>query len=237
MRYVDVILPLPLDGLFTYAVGDLLVPQVRFGVRVLVPLGKSKKYTALAVRVHDDKPDFDVKEIITVIDAEPVLLERQYELWQWISSYYMSAIGDVFKAALPAGLKAEDGYRPKTERCVALPENLRNETAINLAKGILRRAAMQHKAFCTYLSLSHWDTAVGDAPLVPAAEVAFDELQNASNVNVAVLRELVKRKFLVTYEREVGRLNSLGQAHLENIKPLSTAQQTCLLYTSDAADE
>ena len=226
MRYVDVILPLPLDGLFTYAVGDLLVPQVRFGVRVLVPLGKSKKYTALAVRVHDEKPNFDVKEIITVTDAQPVLLERQYRLWQWISEYYMAAIGDVFKAALPAGLKAEDGYRPKTERCVALPENLRNENAIQIALGILGRAKMQQKAFATYLSLSHWDTAAGSAPIVPAAEVAFDELQNASNVNVAVLRELVKRKFLVTYEREVGRLNYGGEAHMENISPLSEAQQT-----------
>ena len=225
MRYVDVILPLPLDGLFTYAVGDLLVPQVQFGVRVLVPLGKSKKYTALAIRVHDDKPDFDVKEVITVIDSSPVLLERQYRLWQWVADYYMAALGDVFKAALPAGLKAEDGYRPKTERCVALPENLRNETAINIAMSILARAKMQQKAFAAYLSLSHWDTVVGDAPLVTAAEVAFDELQNASNVNVSVLRELVKRKFLVTYEREVGRLNSVGEAHLENIKPLSVAQQ------------
>lgn len=234
MRYVDVILPLPLDGLFTYAVGDLLVPQVRFGVRVLVPLGKTKKYTALAVRIHDDKPDFDVKEIITVTDEQPVLLERQYRLWQWISEYYMAAIGDVFKAALPAGLKAEDGYRPKTERCVALPENLRNENAIQIALGILGRAKMQQKAFATYLSLSHWDTAAGSAPIVPAAEVAFDELQNASNVNVGVLRELVKRKFLVTYEREVGRLNGGGEAHMENISPLSEAQQTAFDAITDS---
>ncbi len=225
MRYVDVILPLPLEGLFTYAVGDPLVPKVSLGVRVLVPLGKSKTYTAIAVSMHDDKPDFEVKEIISVIDSTPVLLERQFRLWQWIADYYMSAIGDVYKAALPAGLKAEDGYRPKTVRFVALPENLRDEHNIQLALSLLHRAAMQHKVFSTYLSLSHWDTIAGGSPLVPVAEVAFDELQNASNANVSVLRALVTRKFLTVYEREVGRLNTSREAHPERMQPLSDAQQ------------
>ncbi len=225
MRYVDVILPLPLEGLFTYAVGDPLVPKVSLGVRVIVPLGKTKTYTAIAVRMHDDKPDFEVKEILSVIDSTPVLLERQYRLWQWIADYYMSAIGDVYKAALPAGLKGEDGYRPKTVRYVALPEKMRDEHNIQLALSLLRRATMQHKVFTTYLSLSHWDTIVGGSPLVPVAEVAFDELQNAANANVAVLRALVTRQFLTVYEREVGRLNTSGEAHPERMQPLSEAQQ------------
>ena len=95
-----------------------MVAQVRMGVRVLVPLGRSKTYTAMAVRLHSEKPEFETRPIIQVIDAEPVLIEQQLRLWQWISTYYMSPIGDVFKAALPAGLKAEENYRPKTVRCV-----------------------------------------------------------------------------------------------------------------------
>jgi primosomal protein N' (replication factor Y) (superfamily II helicase) len=225
MRYVDVILPLPLDSTFTYGVGDALAPKLVPGMRVLVPVGRSKTYTAMALRVHDDKPAFDTRDILGIMDDTPVLLERQLRLWQWIADYYMAPLGDVYKAALPAGLKAEDGYRPKTERCVKLPESLRNENAIVLAKSMLSRARMQQKVFNTYLSLSHWDTVSGDAPIVPEAEVAYDELQNASNANIAVLRELVKRKFLETYEREVGRLNSVGSAHMENIPTLSGAQQ------------
>ena len=225
MRYIDVILPLPLDGTFTYSIADTLAPKVLPGIRVLVPLGRSKTYTAMALRIHDDKPDFETKEIIGIMDDTPVLLERQLKLWQWIADYYMAPLGDVYKAALPAGLKAEDGYRPKTERCVRLPENLRNENAMQLAMGMFSRARMQQKVFATYLSLSHWDTISGGAPVVPVAEVAYDELQNASNANIAVLRELVKRKFLETYEREVGRLNTTGRTHPENIPTLSEAQQ------------
>ena len=137
MRYIDVILPLPLDGTFTYSIADALAPKVLPGIRVLVPLGRSKTYTAMALRIHDDKPDFETKEIIGIMDDTPVLLQRQLRLWQWIADYYMAPLGDVYKAALPAGLKAEDGYRPKTERCVRLPENLRNENAMQLAMGML----------------------------------------------------------------------------------------------------
>ena len=93
MKYVDVILPLPLEGLFTYAVNDSMVAQVKMGVRLLVPLGRSKTYTAMAVRVHDDKPDFEVKEVKAVLDDMPMLLPQQMKLWQWISDYYISPIG------------------------------------------------------------------------------------------------------------------------------------------------
>lgn len=117
-----------------------MVAQVRMGVRVLVPLGRSKTYTAMAVRLHSEKPEFETRPIIQVIDAEPVLIEQQLRLWQWISTYYMSPIGDVFKAALPAGLKAEENYRPKTVRCVTLPANLRSEQSLHMALTILKRA-------------------------------------------------------------------------------------------------
>ena len=125
MLYVEVILPLPLESVFTYSVPDLMAEKVKMGVRVLVPLGKSKTYTAMAVRTHSQKPDFQTRDILQVIDAEPVLLEKQLKLWQWIATYYMAPLGDVFKAALPAGLKAEENYKPRTVRCVTLAEKLR----------------------------------------------------------------------------------------------------------------
>lgn len=225
MHYVDVILPLPLEGTFTYSVPEPMVAQVRMGVRVLVPLGRSKTYTAMAVRLHSEKPEFETRPIIQVIDAEPVLIEQQLHLWQWISTYYMSPIGDVFKAALPAGLKAEENYRPKTVRCVTLPANLRSEQSLHMALTILKRALKQHQTFSTYLQLSHWSEIDGETPPAHIAEIACDELQNAANASDAVLRQLIQRNFLELYHREVGRLNTTGEYHPERIQPLSPAQQ------------
>lgn len=225
MHYVDVILPLPLEGTFTYSVPESMVAQVRMGVRVLVPLGRSKTYTAMAVRLHSEKPEFETRPIIQVIDAEPVLIEQQLRLWQWISTYYMSPIGDVFKAALPAGLKAEENYRPKTVRCVTLPANLRSEQSLHMALTILKRALKQYQTFSTYLQLSHWSEIDGETPPAHIAEIACDELQNAANASDAVLRQLIQRNFLELYHREVGRLNTTGEYHPERIQPLSPAQQ------------
>ena len=228
MLYVEVILPLPLDGTFTYSVPDTLAPQVRMGVRVVVPLGRSKTYTAMAVRTHNDKPEFDTRDIIQVVDDSPVLPERQLRLWQWISTYYMCALGDVFKAALPAGLKAEDGYRPKTVRCVTLPANLRTEHSLHIAMTALTRALKQQQTFCKYLELSHWDQIDGETPPEHIQEVACDELQNAANASDAILRQLTSRRFLEVYHREVGRIGGGGEYSPENIQPLSEAQQDAM---------
>ena len=228
MLYVDVILPLPLEGIFTYSVPATLAPQVRMGVRVVVPLGRSKTYTAMAVRTHGDKPEFDTRDIIQVVDDSPVLPERQLRLWQWISTYYMCALGDVFKAALPAGLKAEDGYRPKTVRCVTLPANLRTEHSLHIAMTALTRALKQQQTFCKYLELSHWDQIDGETPPEHIQEVACDELQNAANASDAILRQLTSRRFLEVYNREVGRIGGGGEYSPENIQPLSEAQQDAM---------
>ena len=228
MHYVDVILPLPLEGTFTYSLPEALADKVCLGVRVLVPLGKSKTYTAMAVRVHEDAPEFKTRDILQVIDAEPVMLDRQMRLWQWIATYYMAALGDVFKAALPAGLKAEENYRPKTVRCVTLPASLRSEQSLHLVMSILAKAAKQQQTFSTYLQLSHWDNIDGETPLEHIQEVACDELQNAAGASDAVLRQLINRKFLEVYHREVGRIGGGGEAHPENIQPLSEAQQDAM---------
>ena len=228
MHYVDVILPLPLEGTFTYSLPEALADKVCLGVRVLVPLGKSKTYTAMAVRVHEDAPEFKTRDILQVIDAEPVMLDRQMRLWQWIATYYMAALGDVFKAALPAGLKAEENYRPKMVRCVTLPASLRSEQSLHLVMSILAKAAKQQQTFCTYLQLSHWDNIDGETPPEHIQEVACDELQNAAGASDAVLRQLINRKFLEVYHREVGRIGGGGEAHPENIQPLSEAQQDAM---------
>ena len=213
MQYVDVILPLPLEGMFTYAVSPELATRVQVGVRVVVPFSKSKRYTAIVARCHDDKPDFEVRDAEEVLDEQPILMPQQLHLWQWISQYYMAPLGDVMNAALPAGLKNEEGYRPKTETCIELCEPYRTEQAQHIALDMLRRAEKQQKVLVDYLYLSE------------GGEVTREELMNESHCTSAVLKALIDRKILRTYEREVGRLNHGGEPHPERIKRMSPAQQ------------
>lgn len=107
--YIDVILPLPLADSFTYRLEEFFVPIVEVGSRVVVQFGAKRYYTALVVRKHTDVPkgDYEIKPIVEVLDAHPIVQPRQLELWRWIADYYMCSVGDVYKAALPSGLKIE----------------------------------------------------------------------------------------------------------------------------------
>ena len=226
MHYVDVLLPLPLEGLYTYAVPTEMEGRVSFGMRVMVPLGKTKTYVAMAVRVHQDKPQANsLKSILQVLDQQPVLLPEQYRLWQWIAHYYMSPLGDVLKAALPAGLKNEEHYKPRTETYIRLTQNFRTEQAQHIAMDMLARAEKQQHMLATFLQLLYDN-------LPPAANeeqsgigITREELLNTSHANVAVLQALIKRGILESYQVEVGRLNHGDEPHPERIKKLSEAQQ------------
>ena len=196
------------------------------GLRVLVPFGRNKTYVGIISSIHHQAPEgYQTKDILQVLDVSPILLDSQLRLWNWIAEYYMSPIGEVYKAALPSGLKAEDGYRPKTELYIRLTEKFQNEQALHVALNILQRAGKQLAAFIEYLALSHWDTLSGQSCQEPVAEITRDELVNSSHASLQTVNALIKRGLLETYELEVGRLNCSGQPHLENIKPLSPAQQ------------
>ena len=223
-RYVNVILPLPLEGEFTYSVPDDLQAQVAVGLRVVVPLGKSKTYVALVTAVLDSLPEpllasgqaDKVRPLHQVADDAPVVLDSQLELWRWIADYYMSPIGEVMKAALPSGMKQEDGYVPKTETWVSLAEPFRSEEALHLALDMLRRAPRQRDIMLTLIEM------------MPAADYSFtlsrDELLNSSHSTPLAFRQLQERGILVTYQREVGRLNRGGEPSPQNIKPLTPPQ-------------
>ena len=107
--YVDVILPLPLAGSFTYRLPTSCEDKVQMGSRVVVQFGAKRYYTAIVLRKHSDSPqgDYEIKEVVEVLDPAPIVQPTQLKLWQWIADYYMCSIGDVYKAALPSGLKME----------------------------------------------------------------------------------------------------------------------------------
>lgn len=106
--FADVVLPLPLMNVYTYAVPDDMAGDIAIGARVIVPFGKKKSYTAVVWRIHHQPPgEYEVKAIAELLDIYPVLLDEQMKLWQWIADYYLCSKGDVFKAALPSGMKLE----------------------------------------------------------------------------------------------------------------------------------
>ncbi len=106
--FADVILPLPLYKYFTYRVPADLQSSLQSGSRVVVPFGRKKYYTAIVARLHDVMPQgYEVKEILSLLDDRPVLRRPQLQFWEWIADYYLCSVGDVYKAALPSGLKLE----------------------------------------------------------------------------------------------------------------------------------
>ena len=244
MKYVEVILPLPLEGTFTYGVPDTLLEKVVPGVRLLVPFGKIKTYIGICNAAPTDQPckgDTDgvveYKSILSVLDDTPVLLPQQLQLWHWIADYYMSPLGDVYKAALPSGLKAEDAYKPRTEVYVCLGKQFRGERELHIALDSLSRAAKQQNVLTTYLQLS----GIADAPELATIDatqstdnsncklttVSQEELMNESHCTAAVLRGLIEKGILQTYRKEVGRLNnSYGEVQPNAIHPLNEAQST-----------
>lgn len=104
--FADILLPLPLKGTFTYRLPQTLNGMIDFGMRVVVPFGKNKLYSGLVVKVHQIVPQqVNIKYIVDVIDNAPIISERQFALWQWMSEYYLCTLGEVMACALPSAFK------------------------------------------------------------------------------------------------------------------------------------
>lgn len=225
MRYVEVILPLPLEGTFTYVVPDALFDKVVPCVRLLVPFGKTKTYIGICDTYPSDHPNnnydndgIEYKAILAILDDGPVLLPQQLQLWHWIANYYMSPIGDVYKAALPSGLKGEDTYKPHTEEYVCLGKQFRGEQELHIALDGLARATKQQKVLMSYLELS----GIANVPELVSTDVtqtdnkqhnqlravSKDELRNTTHCSLAIINSLIEKGILQTYRKEVSRLNN-----------------------------
>ena len=225
MRYVEVILSLPLEGTFTYVVPDALLDKVVPCVRLLVPFGKTKTYIGICDTYPSDHPNnnddndgIEYKAILAILDDGPVLLPQQLQLWHWIANYYMSPIGDVYKAALPSGLKGEDTYKPHTEVYVCLGKQFRGEQELHIALDGLARATKQQKVLMSYLELS----GIANVPELVSTDVtqtdnkqhnqlravSKDELRNTTHCSLAIINSLLEKGILQTYRKEVSRLNN-----------------------------
>lgn len=230
-KFADIILPLPLADTFTYSIPEEYAQRINVGCRVTVPLGKSKHYTALVARLHDNEPtEYNVRPIDELLDDTPIVLPMQTRLWEWISRYYLCNMGEIFKAAVPQGLKGE--FKPKTELRIRLSATYRNKTALNLIQQSLRRAPRQQRLLNTYLA----NTENGE-------EIARHTLIEIANVAPNICKELIDKGIFECYEVEIGRLkneytditpqNSLNEAQqqaLENINEGFINKNVALLH-------
>ena len=142
-HFIDVILPIPIQKTFTYSVTESEAKFLKKGMRVAVAFGKTKMYTALVFDIHQNAPTlYEAKEILQILDEQPIVTKIQLQNWQWISSYYMCALGDVYRAALPSAFLLE------SETIVLKNETFTEEENLNDDEFLIFEA-LQHQSQLT----------------------------------------------------------------------------------------
>ena len=144
--FADVILPLPLDYHFTYRVPSAFQFRIKIGARVIVQFGKRKFFSALVYKLHQNTPsgEFEIKDIDAILDDEPIIGEKQLQIWEWIANYYCCTLGEVYKAALPTGLKLESQTKISLNPDAIITEDLSDkETAVVLLLESRKTASIQ----------------------------------------------------------------------------------------------
>ncbi len=232
--FIDVVLPLPLPGTYSYRVPAEYVSQLLLGKRVIVQFGKQKIYSAVIWRIHHNSPIAGkVKEILSVLDEYPVVNEKQMQLWEWIASYYMCSLGDVMSAAMPAALK------------------LQSETRILLhpLHDAYTQPLTDDEYLITEALLSHHALTIRDISLITDRTNVFPLLRTMMDKKLLLAEEEIKEKFkprLVEYvllePQYVDDENALGLA-LNTLEKKASRQAECLLvfmktwFDSDRATE
>ncbi|MDR3184772.1 MAG: primosomal protein N' [Prevotellaceae bacterium] len=213
MEYVDVILPLALPQLLTYAVPDDLSGKVTPGMRVEVEVGR-KHYRALVYALHRNAPQgFTAKPLRHVADLAPVVTEKQFELWTWMAAYYMCTMGEVMTAALPNGLRTS--YKPRTETFVRLHESRQSDAQLARTLNTLARAKKQEKLLLDFLDLTSGET---------NAAVPKKTLMSLCGTSAAAFNACVEKHIFEVEQCEVGRLDRSATV-TKNMPSLSAAQQ------------
>lgn len=220
MFFVEVILPLSLAKTFTYRVSEAEFHFVKNGMRVVVPFGKSKMYTALIIDKHQNEPTlYEAKEIDQILDEKPIVTQFQITHWQWIASYYMCAIGDVYRGAMPSALLLE------------------SETIISQKHSVtIEEAELTDDEFLVYQALQHQSSLrIQDITAILNKKNVFPVIQKLIDKQVLVLHEEVQELYkpkLVRYVRLHSKydLNSgLGDL-LESLKSASKQREIVLAY-------
>lgn len=232
--YVDVILPLPIRGLFTYSVPKEIQGRIGKGFRVVVPFGRKKYYTAIVTKTHREAPvNFTIKEIHSLIDSSPVVTEKQLELWEWVSFYYICTQGDVFKAAMPSPMMPSDlqlGLVCKKETHLKINPALDEETTLRLIKRATKQQVLLDE-IRYFLAESGRES------------ISNSEIRNLHGYSPAIVNGLIKKEILLSFAVKKSRLAhnttitrslyTLSEAQnktLQSIKELFTEKESVLLH-------
>lgn len=225
--FVEVVLPLSLAKTFTYSVSEAEFHYIKKGMRLAVPFGKSKIYTALVIELHQNAPTlYDAKEIHQILDDKPLVTETQIEHWQWIASYYMCAIGDVFRGAIPSALLLE------------------SETVISQKPDIdIDESQLSDEEYLIYQALQHQSSLkVQDIISILNRKSVFPILQKLIDKNILVLQEEMQETYkpkLVRYVRlnkEYDSNSGLEQL-LQTLKSANKQKEVILSYFQLSATE
>ncbi len=227
MFFVEVVLPLSLSKTFTYSISEAEFHYIKKGMRVAVPFGKSKIYTALVVETHQNKPLlYDAKEIHQILDVKPIVNEIQIQHWFWIASYYMCAIGDVYRGALPSGLLLE------SETIISLKQqNFIDETELSDDEFLILQALQQQSSL-----------KVQDILSILNKKNIFPTLQKMIDKNVVSLQEEIYESYkpkTTRYVRLHEKYNSdqgLNEL-LEKLKSANKQKEVLLHYFQLQAQE
>lgn len=220
MYFVEVILPLALAKTFTYSVSEAEYHYIQKGMRIAVPFGKSKIYTALAIDLHQNQPLlYEAKEIHQILDEKPIVAENQIKHWQWIASYYMCAIGDVYRGAIPSALLLE------------------NETLITQkVGGFVDESLLTDDEFLVFQALQQQSSLrVQDVMGILNKKNIFPIIQKMIDKNIVVLQDEIQESYkpkLVRYIRLHSQYESnegLSQL-LEVLKNAAKQREIVLSY-------
>ncbi|MFV8362891.1 replication restart helicase PriA [Flavobacterium sp. ZT3P35] len=197
MHFVDVILPLSLAKTFTYSVSEAEFHFIKIGMRLAVPFGKSKIYTALVIDIHQNKPAlYEAKEIHQILEEQPIVTEIQIAHWKWISSYYMCSIGDVYRGAMPSALLLE------SETVISQKTNTIADTSLLSDDEFLVYEALQQQSALKVL----------DIISILNKKNIFPVIQKLIDKNLVVLQEEIQE----TYKPKVVRYIRLHSKYESN---------------------
>ncbi|MCX6326389.1 MAG: primosomal protein N' [Bacteroidia bacterium] len=214
--FADIILPLAVRGRFTYRIPDGILDSVKPGVRVTVPFGGKKLYSAIVCNIHDKPPAVkNVKEIIEVLGAVPTINEAQLKLWLWISEYYLCSEGEVMKAALPSEI-CLNIYKPRLETFIELAGNFTDD-GLNTILDNLARAPRQQEILSTYIRLTGYT--FGSEIIRIRKSLLLSEAHSSPNI----IEALADKGILSSVSLAVTRLTD-SDSYNEPINKLSEAQ-------------
>jgi len=189
MYFVEVVLPLSLAKTFTYSVSEAEFLFMKKGMRVAVPFGKSKIYTALVIEIHNNKPTlYDAKEIHQILDEFPIVTESQINHWLWIANYYMCAIGDVYRGAMPSALLLESETIITKKNDSFVDENLLSDDEFLVYEALQQQSSLKVQDIIAILNKNN----------------IFPVIQKMVDKNILMLQEEVQENYkpkLVRYVR------------------------------------